>query len=637
MQNVNPLDILREIPGACLRRGMDAFAAMPLYRSKKTQRPVYINREIYKKIFKPAHDPSWQEMAAVLTDVFSTTIEPQNGTGDIIATAYADYQADPSGLALSGNQGSGRAYYAGAHFNIKGEKTPLATSPKRQFSDGLLEMERCIWETLVGNGLQGAIMNGLNGVLAVIDMNELCEVVWRDKPVRRGKVIRIDMAGELDRVTHFFLKPQPLSAKEIYAVSAAYGRLEGDKFIERITHGTWSPGNISMKGHLIDFDTVCAVKGRAPVYSSTQWHQENRFGFEYLGQMKVIDSFLNDARVNVDAVTATDAKAALMTAMRDRIGAGFIRLMGFADAEGIYARHEPQVRDVLDLFLALAGKACLRRPEFSLKIAASNAIHAFDFSAFFRVYPLMKMSGPFRPQDAVRLMSDNDILDDPFDADPEKKLTDIEQQHQDAVDAVIGGNYVTSPDDLQMLKLQLLRFVKKYDALHETLTAETKTSLKDAARRAYILNEDRYYLFPAYTLSFKISENTMGWTAEKIDRVIQTLVRSNRRNFDPTAAYQEADIRLYQEGYVCRRIYADGTFTTAFSPFDPGADGPQELKTEDKQLVFNEKGETTPEPMLNILRNHKRESSLWDEIYLALYAQNEYILTHMLQESPERG
>ena len=515
-------------PGACQRLAADIFVETPLYRAKNACHPVYINRAAYMRIFGCTAEPAWDEMAQTLAALFSTTIEPEHGTGEIVATAYVDRQSDPLDLSLSGNLGSGRAYYIGECFNIKGERTPLATAQKKQFSDGFLEMERALWETLVACGLQGSISNGLNDVLAVIDMDDTCTVGWRDHPVKRAKVIRID-DGCLDRVTHLFHAPRALTAAALHDVARSYGRLEADKFTHRIAHGTWSPGNISLKGHLIDFDTVCATKGRAPTYSSTRWYHQNRFGFEHGGQATILRALANDPRINTDGVSADALHDSMFDALNTSTALNFIALMGFDDAQILYAAHKDDVDALCALWQEIARKGYACGGAYILKDTRANYIHVCDTAAFMAAYPLLVRHDIFDATQALQLMIDDEMGDDLLQqGSTAVALTDIEQQHQDAVDAVIGEHIVTT-DTRDMVTFAALGFVRKYDRMFKTLLATSHADLARIEAQALARNEDRRTLFPALTATFRLAENKDGLSPRELDAIMGALVESCRR------------------------------------------------------------------------------------------------------------
>lgn len=615
-------DLFSAVPGVIQRQGEDMFAAMPLYKSKKTYRAVYINPDIYARLAGIEVAPSFGEMAAVLEPLFNTTVEPENGTGEVVGTAYADRQADPLDLSLAGNQGSGRAYYVGGVFNVKGEKTVLATSERRRFSDGLLEMERCIWEAVIANSLQNAISNGLNGVLAIFDMDELCEVVWRDKPVKRGKIIRMDDDGALDRITHLFYRQQPVASDMWTDMAQAFGRLEGDKFIERIIHGTWSPGNISPRGHLIDFDTVGTVKGRSPQFSSTRWHHENYFGYEYYGQLNVLKAMANDPALNVSGVDFDVLKEIMMSEMSQHISHRFVSLMGLEATAEIYNRYKEDIDALCVLWQELARKGFRKHEEMLTKHEAAAGLHLFDFSHFFRFYPLKKLSGHFDALNEVAEMSDNSFFDDPYAFADDSQRPEIEKIHLDAVYAVLGDCFVTAPDMAAWLRMACHHFVKNYDALHQKIMHETQADLSKVALRAYIVNEDRFYLFPAYTATFDMAKNEERVAPALQNKMISALVLGNHRASD--AGKPIADFRLYDEGYLYRLFDDEGQSQVCFSFFnDADAAEVKAIKVGNYELIRSSENKglycsPSKEALTALLEYAGRENSLHFEQILLL-------------------
>ncbi len=610
------------IPGALARLGKAIFVEMPLYKSKRRCRPVYINRAAYRAIFAPAHDPSWDEMSATLATLFSTTIEPEHGTGEVVATAYADRQSDPLDLSLAGNGGSGRAYYAGAVFNIKGERTPLATAAKKQFSDGFLEMERAIWETLVANGLQGAISTGLNDVLAVIDMDDTCTVSWRDKPVKRAKVIRLD-DGCLDRVTHLFHTPRASPAAALHDTARAYGVLEADKFCQRIVHGTWSPGNISLTGHLIDFDTVCAVKGRGPVYSSTRWYHQNRFGFEHGGQATILGALADHAHINKDNVSAQDLCDSMLRSLYDQTALNFIALMGFDDAATLYERHRDSVGELCGLWQEIARKTYACTAALLLKDTRANHVHVFDTALFMAAYPLALRCENFNPADMVALMGDDPLADELLGAGAHEELGEIEQQHQDAVDAVIGGHMVGDAQTRDMLDLAALGFVKKYDRLFRALLADSAQDLTQVEAQALARNDDRRTLFPALTASFRLGENKQGRSAAHIDSIIASLVESCQRGATPAMRHS-----VYDEGAFAIILDGKGGHRLRFTAH-AGQAQPYEITWENETFALDENGLSSPRPNDLLWPLLTREASLQIP-EISLYSQIEHIKKNAL-------
>lgn len=611
---------LTPTPGARTRLGDEVFLAVPLYKAKRICRPVYINRAAYQAIFNPAELPTWDDMAAVLSTLFSTTIEPEHGTGDIVATAYVDRQSDPLDMSLSGNLGSGRAYYAGAAFNIKGERTPLATATKKQFSDGFLEMERALWETLVACGLQGAISTGLNDVLAVIDMDDTCTVGWRDAPVKRAKVIRLD-DGCLDRVTHLFHAPRPVDAQSLHSTAACYGRLEADKFCQRIVHGTWSPGNISLAGHLIDFDTVCATKGRGPVYSSTRWYHQNRFGFEHGGQATILNALSDHRAINADDVTAQDLHATMMQAMADTVALNFIKLMGFDDTSAIYAQHRDDIDALCALWQEISRKVYPCGEALLLKDTRAHHVHVFDTALFMAAYPLAVTENIFDPADMLALMMDDSLADDLLADTTTKPMTEIEQHHQDAVDAVIGEHVAHDSDARDILALAALAFIKKYHRVFSAIVTTTGADILRVQAQALARNDDRRALFPALTATFRLAENKTLRSDRHIDSIMRALIESCRRDGDDgVLAIRHA---IYDEGHFAIVLDGQGQHRLRFQAHVE-FDQPSEIKWENKAFSLDENGLSSPYPNALLWPLLQREAPLQIP-EISIYSQIEHI------------
>lgn len=611
------------VPGAVTRLGANIFIEVPLYRSQRICRPIYINRAAYKAIFKPADEPTWQEMTMVLSAIFSTTIEPEHGTGDIVATAYADRQSDPLDLSLSGNLGSGRAYYAGQMFNIKGERTPLATATKKQFSDGFLEMERAIWETVVANGLQGSISTGLNSVLAIIDMDDTCVVEWRPNPVKRAKVIRLD-DGCLDRVTHLFHAPRALNSAALHETAASYGRLEADKFCERLVHGTWSPGNISLKGHLIDFDTVCATKGRGPVYSSTRWYHQNRFGFEHGGQATILGALANHADINIDQVTASELHATLKSALQEKTALNFISLMGFDDVAGIYSRHGADIDALCSLWQELSRKTYDCAAALLLKDTRAYHVHVFDTALFMAAYPLALRMTTFNAAEMLRLMMNDSLADELLTPQPQPEMSEIERHHQDAVNAVIGQHLVANTADRDMLSFAALGFIKKYDRAFRGILDGSKGDLPRLEAQALARNEDRRALFAAHTASFRLAENIAQRSDQHLNSIItQTIESCQRTGHARLPAIRYA---LYDEGVFKIILTGNGQHCLSFKAYGDHHQ-PTEIKWENEVFALDQDGNSRPRANALLWPIFMRETSLQIPEIL-LYSQHEHINSH---------
>ncbi|MBY0405767.1 MAG: hypothetical protein K2X66_17825, partial [Cyanobacteria bacterium] len=225
------------LPHAVTTWGKELFLEVPLYEAKEPYQVLYVNRELFKRIFPEVcgnSDLSFQEMAGVISAYFSTTLDCEKSTGKQLAQAYIDYQADPLNISLNDNLGSGRAFYQFDIFNIKGEKTPLAKSPRPEYSNGVLELEKAMFETIAANSLYQDTQIQLSPILAILDIGELCRVPWKNTVCKRAKIIRLDLDGSLNRITHLFQTQKPLSKNDLVAMAQKMGIQEGEKFIHRI-------------------------------------------------------------------------------------------------------------------------------------------------------------------------------------------------------------------------------------------------------------------------------------------------------------------------------------------------------------------------------------------------------------------
>jgi len=241
--------------------------------------------------------------------------------------------------------------------------------------------------------------------------------------------------------------------------------------------------------------------------------------------------------INKDNVPFDTLKDAAFASMHERLLKKFISLMGFKHEEKIYRAYKPELEDLAELWVELARKTYKDEKHFSVKLAPSVVQHVFDFSAFFRVYPLLKRLDQFAPVDAVKLLCDGRFLK----PSPDKPLQlPVQREYRDKLHSMIGEHFVTSQDDFQLLRIAALGFIKKYDALHHKITTETKQPIKQTEARAYIINEDRFTMFPAYTASYFVGQNVRAMT----QGLIEALILSGQRN----AGEGIADILLDGKG-----------------------------------------------------------------------------------------
>lgn len=543
-------EILYIKPECIERLGESIFIKLPLYELEIPLEPIYINDQLFNDFL---YDESWWDNKYYfIKKLFSVTLNKTLSNGKECGWAYVDKQAeDAYKISLMGNQGSGRAYYTGRYFNIKGEKTPLATSTQSQFSNGKLLNYDGIWSTLIGNSLHEEFSVKSSPILAILK-----------KTISHCIIIRIDNNASLDRLTHLFYRPIPFSASKLYKVARNLGCLEAEKFIHRILHGAWSAGNTSLDGHLIDYDSMCAVKGRQLQFSYTSKYIDNFFGFELQGQMKNLKSLCDNLIINVERVQETDLVEELNHSFQYHLALGFIYLMGFEDKESLFHRFNPWINNLVRIFCELSHYTYYTTVENLFTNEPSVLFnHLFDFSAFFRIFPILNFNHQFTLASGLNILMKS--------SRQEKILSEFYAKNELREENII-NKFKPYLIDMRKrssknLEQKALIFIKNYTSLFNTLQKESINTPEELLARAYVINEDRFYLFPVFSVEQLILDLYSNSLPKLINRFIQNLIKASQRSisFDQNRRYI-SNFRLFVEGFSHIVINAEGTFTVIF-------------------------------------------------------------------------
>lgn len=540
-------NFLSKIPRVVTQLGEQVFLKLPLYEAANTITPTYINANIFQKIFHTTC--SWKEQSELISNLFRITIDRTQSTGRQVGWAYVDKQGeDAFGCALVGNQGSGRAYYTGTFFNIKGEKTPLATSAIKRYSDGVLKTESAIWSTLIGNTFYEELATHSSPILAILELDE-----------ERCKIVRIDEHGSLNKITHLFYKPHPLSEQQLIQTAEAFGRLEAEKFIHRILHGAWSAGNISLAGHLIDYDSVCAVKGRQPQFCYTAFYPDNYFGFEYEGQLLVLKDMVERPAINANQVPFNFLKEKLLNRFQIGLAKGLFYLMGFPQNEDFYEAFKIEINELANLFHELSHY-CFYQSKQSLYTDYPSHLffHLFDFSAFFRIYPLLKLSGSFSLQTALSVLIYSPCQQDMIESGQNHVDEDIILSIKNHFSKYLMCYNEKIPDYLEK---NIIQFIIHFDDLFNLILNKNKLDLYWVASRAYKINEDRFYLFPVFSLEHLLRHHKKTKVPEITNRFIARLIKASQRAIHTHHPKEiMTDMRLFLEGYVYLLLNPSGFY-----------------------------------------------------------------------------
>lgn len=547
-KNINSVCITE--PRALKTLSKDIFIKVPLYKTKQEYGVCYVNPFLFKEIFCDANT-NFEHMSKVVAENFSTTIDVKKSNNRQIGFAYVDMQADPFKFGLRGNQGSGRAFYQGNCFNIKGEKTPLAQSKHKEYSNGILEFEKAIYETIVSNSLFQDTSINLSPILAILDIKENYKVTYKSGLCRKAKVIRIDLNGTLNRVSHTFKMKKPMSKTDMLNFTKAIARMEGEKFLQRIEHGAWSTGNLSQNADMIDFDSVCCTKYRCPVYSITPYHIENFFGYEYLGQLHIIKSLVNDKDINKDNLKYKELKRILLKNRMEYIQNNFPKLMGFDidDPDNMSSLDKKLLNDTSKLFYELARKCYALHENLSTKNLNTYEYSPFDFSNFFRFYPLLKIfdsNSKTLLEYLISFMAEvkNFKLDDfEINSKEDKYLYKNTLKYLDK-------NYIHSEQELIELIKKSVTFIQLYEKLFLALLKYNHNSYAQIARNAYIVNEDRTGMMPSFSFAGPINDERNKMTYKMINNLLNTVILSNKRNGSAKIGnLYISNCEIYKEGF----------------------------------------------------------------------------------------
>lgn len=87
----------------------ECLASQEVYESKEKYKVVFINEKLYEEVFNEKYE--WEKASKKISDLFSITLNKEISNKNVIGNAFADKQIDPSGIALSNNLGSGRAFF----------------------------------------------------------------------------------------------------------------------------------------------------------------------------------------------------------------------------------------------------------------------------------------------------------------------------------------------------------------------------------------------------------------------------------------------------------------------------------------------------------------------------------------------
>ena len=538
------MEKIDEVPNIKENSKIENLCVQYVYQAKEKYNVIYINSKLYAEIFKEKYE--WQTAKQRIIDMFSIALDEEKSNKQIAGKAYSDKQLDPTGIALSGNLGSGRAFFYKNCFNIKGDKTKLATAPKDIYNNGKYALSAAIKETVIANILVDDFIIPTFETLAILDKKERFdfedEYMDADDVIRKEVYnlpcsieIRVNKEKELYRISNSLINKDKYTINELEDFCEKLAKIEANKFCDRFLHGSWSVGNISIDGNLIDFDTATFVKGRYPQYSNTNKYKSNYFGYELLGQKLMIKSILDYENIENANKIETNLDDLMNEKYKENMKIRFCDLIGL-NYNLHYKKYNKYIDSLYEKFNVLSRKFLPNYYETNVAENSGDITYLFDFSKFFQKYLITKKDYKNNILLGMKLLL-NDIEYIEYEKIGMIKEKIQEFFYENIVDEKNIDNSINNAMD----------FIEEYDELFNLISKETE--LSNIKVKQYIINANRNYLYGNENIYGEIS---YLYDIKKIDekttnRIINALINTNKRNNYNKKNENKLGLQIYED------------------------------------------------------------------------------------------
>lgn len=561
--------------------GKDTFISLPFYKRNKEHKVIYINPSLYEEIFEKEYD--YETAIKDIKERFSVTLDEALGK-EKLGDAYVDKQGDPTDIALNGNKGSGRAFYLYENCNIKGEKTPLATSFRDDYNNGKYSLDCAIQETLISNVLNSEDEFSNFETLAIIDLEEKYLFPHTSGELPCGLIIRYSKDKELYRFSHRFVNNKPFTKEELIKVASKIGELEGNKFIKRFLHGAWSIGNLSIDANMIDLDTSFYVTGRHPQWSFTDRFITNYFGYESKGQMMVLDTIL-DSELNIDKVSKEEIQSILDEERIKIIREGFVKLIGYE--KEIYNKYQEQFDYLIDEFMYLSKVMYDNYDNLSVVDKNCQNTNIFDFSNLFRYYEIYKQSEKWNKINGLNLLLNGKSKYVEYKYDNEEYHNKILSFFDDIIikDEAMYFSVLT----------RAIKFIESFDKLNELIDSKETIDKDKKLIRAYMENENKTYLTGRKWIRGELIDLYETKGEEVVNYIMNGIIEVySKKDYGNRALY--TDLTIFDEGIFFRYL-DNGRFSgynrLVVQTYEPLNDKELYLNINGKEIILEKKDDTT--------------------------------------------
>lgn len=530
-----------KIPKTIEDIGTDIFIKVPFYKRDNDVEVIYINPIIYEKVFGKKYN--YEEAKKDIIERFSVTLEDK---GEIIGYGFVDKQADPTDIALNGNKGSGRAFYLYEKCNIKGEKTPFATSPRNDYNNGKYSLDCAIQECLISNILNRQSAFNNFETLAILDTKEEYLFPYTNEKLPCGLIVRYYEDKELYRFSHRFVNNIPFSKNELIDLSNKIGELEANKFIKKFLHGAWSIGNLSIDSNMIDLDTSFFVVGRHPQWSFTDKFITNYFGFEEKGQIKVLETILN-SNLNIDNISLEELLKIIEEQKIKTIRKNLPTLMGYSKSE--YTKYSQYFDKLADEFVYLSQLIFDNYDNLNCLDENCQNTNLFNFSNFFRYYEVSKQKGIWNKQYGLNLLLNKNARFIEYNYNDEN--------YHEKILSFFEKIIINSDEKYIDALHRALLFIEEFDKLNERIDTNENINKSQKLIKAYLENEDKIYLTARKWMRAELIDLYHENGTKYVNDIMNTII-----NFYSEKDYSKdtflCDLYIFDKGILFREISTKG-------------------------------------------------------------------------------
>jgi len=530
-----------KIPKTIEDIGKDTFLKVPIYKRNNNVKVIYINPFIYEKVFEKKYN--YEEAKKDIIEKFSVTLEDK---GEIIGYGYVDKQVDPTDIALNGNKGSGRAFYLYEKCNIKGEKTPFATSPREDYNNGKYSLDCAIQECLISNILNKQSTFNNFETLAILDTKEEYLFPYTNEKLPCGLIVRYYEDKELYRFSHRFVNKIPFSKNELIELANKIGELEGNKFIKRLLHGAWSIGNLSIDSNMIDLDTSFFVVGRHPQWSFTDKFITNYFGYEEKGQIKVLEIIIN-SDLNINNINLEKLSKIIEEQKIKTIRKNLPILMGYNESE--YTKYSQHFDKLADEFIYLSQLIFDNYDNLNCLDENCQNTNLFNFSNFFRYYEISKQKSIFNKQYGLNLLLNKNA-----------KFIEYNYNDEEYHEKIISffKKIIINSDEKYINALhRALLFIEEFDKLNKHIDINEKINKNLKLIKTYLENEDKIYLTARKWMRAELIDMYHEKGTKYVNNIMNTII-----NFYSDKDYSKdtflCDLYIFDKGILFREISTNG-------------------------------------------------------------------------------